>query len=162
MQPEVSSDRFQEQMLQNLDETFESVHGIYLDRGTSVFETLAQVSAAEASQRASGKAGSIAAHVKHMALYLRVLQVAIRGEDADKTNWREIWEEDRPVTPTEWSAAVEELRGEYRATVDLLKNPSAWGRDDAVGGFIAVASHTAYHLGAIRQALAVIRSRSEK
>ena len=34
-----------------LDETFERVHGIYLDKGTSLLETLATITAEEASRQ---------------------------------------------------------------------------------------------------------------
>ncbi len=37
------------------DETFEQVQGMYLDKGTSLFETLATVTAEEASRPVSAK-----------------------------------------------------------------------------------------------------------
>jgi hypothetical protein len=40
---------FKAAMLVALEETFENVHGIYLDGATSLFETLATISAEEAS-----------------------------------------------------------------------------------------------------------------
>ena len=39
----IQSDHFNRALLLLLDETFESVHGLYLDKGTSLFETLAGV-----------------------------------------------------------------------------------------------------------------------
>ena len=56
-----------------LTETFESVFGIYLDKGASLFETLAQISAAQASQPMRNCA-TIAAHVAHTTYYLTVLE----------------------------------------------------------------------------------------
>ena len=55
-----------------LEETFESVHGAYLDPGTSLFETLATISASQASQP-MGDCATIAAHVAHVHYYLGVL-----------------------------------------------------------------------------------------
>ena len=112
MTPSISLDRFREEIRAFLEETFENVRGIYLDKGTSLLETLDAVGAEEASQRAAEGSGSVAAHVQHVSFYLRVLQRALRGETLGKLNWREIWEQDRPVTPEEWRARVEELRGE--------------------------------------------------
>jgi hypothetical protein len=49
-----------------LDETFHTVHGHYLDPQTSLFDTLASISAAEASQPVGG-ALAILAHTDHAA-----------------------------------------------------------------------------------------------
>ncbi|HYJ34018.1 MAG TPA: DinB family protein [Candidatus Binatia bacterium] len=159
MNPQTTTDRFQKEIHTFLEETFDQVHGIYLDKGTSFFETLAGVSPAEASERATAGSGSVAAHVKHVSYYLRVLQQALRGETLGKLNWREIWEQDRPVSAEEWRAITEELRGELAGLRKLLEAPETWERDDTVGESMAVLAHTAYHLGAVRQALAVIRGR---
>src|SRR2546428_3577213 len=114
MPQQVSSERFQKEILQFLEETFERVRGIYLDKDTSFFETLEHVTAEEASTRASNRRASVAAHVKHVSLYLRVLQASIQGEAVGKVNWLEIWENDRPVTPEAWRAVIADLRGEHK------------------------------------------------
>ena len=49
---EDKSAMFNEAVLMLLDATFEESRGIYLDRGTSIFETLSTISAAEASHPA--------------------------------------------------------------------------------------------------------------
>ena len=54
-----------------MEETFEPKHhGIYLDRGTSLFETLDRVSAEEASIPVGGKCASLAAQVAHVIFYI--------------------------------------------------------------------------------------------
>ena len=58
------------QLLEALDETFEQVHGIYLDKGTSLFETLATITAEQASQPVGGRCATLAAQVAHVDLYL--------------------------------------------------------------------------------------------
>lgn len=155
----MTSDVLRKIALQFLEETFETHYGIYLDKGTTFLQTLENVSAAEASQRATDATASIAAHVRHVVFYMDVLQRSIRGEDLGTLNWREIWDNDRPVTSREWSAQVGALRAEYAKVLQMHADPAAWEREDALGEFMAVAVHSAYHLGAIRQALAVIRSR---
>ena len=52
-----------------LTETFESVYGIFLDKGTSLFETLADVTAEEASRATSGRCATLAAQVNHVRFY---------------------------------------------------------------------------------------------
>ena len=42
-----------------LTETFESVNGVYLDKGTSLFETLAEISAEDASIPVGGNCATI-------------------------------------------------------------------------------------------------------
>src|SRR5579859_3016443 len=56
-----------------LDETFESHHGIYLDKGTSLFETLATIDATQASIPVGSKCASLAAQVAHIIVYLEVI-----------------------------------------------------------------------------------------
>lgn len=156
---QTTSDQLQKEALQFLEETFDKHHGIYLDKGTTLLETLADVSAEEASQRATAGTASVAAHVRHLVFYMEVIQRSMRGEEVGKVDWREIWENDRPVTPDAWSAQITTLRAEYAKVLEMRSNPVTWEREDAHGEFMAIAVHTAYHLGAIRQALAVIRSR---
>jgi hypothetical protein len=63
-----------------LTETFESVQVAYLDRGTSLFETLAEISAEGASQP-MGDCATVAAHVAHTRYYLEVLEDRMFGRD---------------------------------------------------------------------------------
>jgi len=156
---ERADERLQKEALDFLEETFEKHHGIYLDKGTTFLETLDSVTDDEASYRATDKNASIAAHVRHAILYLRVLEDHIRGTLQGKVNWREIWENDRPVSPEQWKALVAELRQAYARARQFLEDPKTWEREDAFGGSIAMIVHTAYHLGAVRQSLALMRAR---
>jgi hypothetical protein len=45
----ISQESFSKELFSVLEETFETHHGIYLDKGTSLFETLSQIGADEAS-----------------------------------------------------------------------------------------------------------------
>ncbi len=138
-----------------LDETFEQVHGIYLDRGTSLFETLAGVTAEQASQPISVSCASIAAQVEHVRFYLEVMQRYIRGEQPGKVDWQASWQR-QVVTPGEWQARMAELRAAYASVRDLLRGIESWEGENELGGALATVVHTAYHLGEIRQALGVI------
>ena len=50
MTKQIAIKHLPEILFKALDETFDQVHGIYLDRGTSLFETLETISAEEARQ----------------------------------------------------------------------------------------------------------------
>lgn len=158
MAPHADVSQLQKESLLFLEETFETHHGIYIDKDTTLLDTLAGITAAKASLRASKRTGSVAAHVRHLTFYLQVMEKSLRGEEVGKINWREIWNTDRPVTPEEWGAVVQALKIEWANIRRLHAEPATWDREDAHGEFIAIAIHTAYHLGAIRQAIAVIES----
>ena len=72
-----------------LDETFESVHGIYLDKGTSLRETLAAVPAEVASRPVSRRGTSVVAHDVHLTFYLDLLGRGLRGEAVGPVDWEE-------------------------------------------------------------------------
>jgi hypothetical protein len=69
----IQPEHFSSALYTLLDEAFDNVHGLFLDPGTSMFETLATISAAEASSPVGGKCATLAAQVKHVAFYLDVL-----------------------------------------------------------------------------------------
>jgi hypothetical protein len=150
-------DQFTAVVLMMLEETFESVRGIYLDRGTSVFETLATISAEEASRPVSANCASIAAHVEHMRFYIETTIRFIKGE-RPQVDWSEIWRTVSNVTPEEWEASQSRLREAYESIRTLAKN-FTWEEEDQMGGALGLLMHNAYHLGEIRQALCTIKAR---
>lgn len=139
-----------------LDETFESVKGQYLDPETSLFETLATVTAEEASQPVSDTCASIAAQVEHVRYYLEVLQRYMRGEEPDDVDWSMAWQI-REVTADEWAASIDRLRDEYRNVRALIDTYDDWLGEDQLSGAFSILVHSAYHLGEIRQALCTVR-----
>jgi hypothetical protein len=153
----IQSEHFTKALLMLLDETFASVHGAYLDRNTSLFETLAGITADEASIPVGGKCATLAAQVKHVAFYLDVVERGVREANWPQVDWGEIWRTVSRVTPAEWQAAQDELRANYGRIVKLIETTPAWPSEDQIGGAIAVVAHTAYHLGEIRQALCSLR-----
>ena len=154
----IQSDHFSQALLMLLDETFESVHGIYLDKGTSLFETLAGVSAEEASIRVGGRCATLAAQVKHVAFYLQVLVKAVRENSFPKVDWGEIWQTVEQVSTEDWMNIQIELREAYQEIQNLVQETNEWPGPNQVGGAMAVIAHSAYHLGEIRQALCTLKS----
>ncbi|HEX6730897.1 MAG TPA: hypothetical protein VF074_12820 [Pyrinomonadaceae bacterium] len=149
---------FKTELFKCLEETFERTHGIYLDRGTSLFDTIEGVSAQEASRSSGKNCATLAAQVEHVAFYLDVLVDIIKNENIEKINWRAIWENVREVTPERWEEQKQKLRESHRQILDTLKNYDKWDSEYGISGALAVLTHTAYHLGGLRQALCAIRS----
>jgi hypothetical protein len=141
-----------------LKETFLEVRGLYLDPGTSLFETLAEVSAAEASQPIAENCATVAAQVEHVRFYLEVLGDVIRNKEMVKVDWQEIWQTVHQVTPAEWEDQQRRLRETYHRTMITLKTIDRWDGKYEIGSALCILAHTAYHLGGIRQALGAIRS----
>jgi len=92
MSNQIPIERVKEPLLRCLDETFSKVHGVYLDKGTTFYETLDTITAEEASERISPNSATIAAQVEHVRFYLDVLDNYMRTLQSAKTNWREIWD----------------------------------------------------------------------
>ena len=157
MSTKIQADHFTAAIYGLLDETFDNVHGYYLDKGTSMFETLAEISAEEASAPVGGGCGTLAAQVKHVAFYLDVLEKAVRSGKFERQDWDKIWRETSAVTPAEWEAIKAALRQSYNRVKTLVDNTPAWENEQQIGGVIAIIAHTAYHLGEIRQALCTIK-----
>jgi len=156
MQSTISSDIFKTALFEILDETFAEVHGIYLDRGTSLFETLDTITAEQASRPISERCASLAAQVKHVAFFLDVLESYIRSRQAVQVDWGEIWRTTREVSAAEWQAYQDSLRQSYQQVLDTLGALDSWDDEDSLSGALAIVVHSAYHLGEIRQALCVL------
>ena len=157
MSGQISSEQFTKALYMLLDETFDNVQGFYLDKGTSFFETLATISADEASIPVGGKCATLAAQVKHVAFYLDVLEENVRTQKFEPVDWDKIWREVTAVSPQEWQTIQSELRQSYNRIKQLINDTPEWDNERVIGGAIAMIVHTAYHLGEIRQALCVLK-----
>jgi hypothetical protein len=157
MSDTIPARHFTRELFDVLTETFEQVKGIYLDRGTSLFETLATISADEASRPISSRCATIAAQVEHVRFYLDVLANAITSKQPVRVDWGEIWRTVHAVTPDEWQASQTRLRESYQRVVTLFNSITTWDGEEEISGSLAIVVHTAYHLGEIRQALCVIK-----
>jgi hypothetical protein len=135
-----------------LKETFEGpppqTASAYLDQGAGLFQTIESLTAEEASRVVVNGAPSIAAHCEHARFYVAVLHQYIQGS-SEKIDWKQSWLV-QTVTAPEWEALKKELRQSYETVMAALQAIESWG-DEQVGGGMAIITHTAYHLGAIRQ-----------
>ncbi len=133
-----------------LTETFESVQGAYLDKGASLFETLAQISAADASQP-MGNCATIAAHVAHTTYYLTVLEDRMFRRDLSYVDWEQIWDEVSSVDQDEWKRMIADLKATYERIMSHLDNAAEWEGSHELSCLLGIIAHSAYHLGEIRQ-----------
>ena len=156
MAQQIQPEHFLNSLLCLLEETFETHHGIYLDKNTSLFQTLETVSAKEASIPVGGKCASLAAQVEHVNFYLEVLERFIFQKDTSRVDWDEIWRRVEKVTPEEWESSKANLEKTYRRIHKVLHENETWD-EDVIGGAMGIVVHTAYHLGEIRQALCTLR-----
>jgi hypothetical protein len=157
MSSQIQAEHFTSALYTLLDETFDNVHSYYLDRGTSLFETLVTISAEEASIPVGAKCATLAAQVKHVAFYLDVLEYQVRSGIYEKQDWGKIWRETSAVSGVEWEALKAALRESYERLQRLIADTQEWPSEQHVGGAIAAIVHTAYHLGEIRQALCTLQ-----
>lgn len=147
----IDPDRFLATMTELIEETFETHHGIFLDKGTSLFETLAGLSAEQASRTMGTGGATVAAHVTHVDFYLGVLEAVLQGRNPGPVDWRAIWNTVGVVTPEAWVALQEQLRATYQRVSTSLRNVEDWNEADRLGAALAMVIHTASHLGTIRQ-----------
>lgn len=158
MSAQIPVERFKAALFKCLDETFSTYQGVYLDEGTTLYETLEGVSAEEASQSISSNSATIAAQVEHVRFYLDVLNEYLQTGVEKTNNWREIWETVREVTPEEWEDVKRRLKQSHERAMATLKSFEKWDGKYDVTGAMSILVHTAYHLGGIRQALGAIRA----
>jgi hypothetical protein len=159
MTAQIQTEHFTGAITALLAETFDNVQGIYLDKGTSLFETLATISAEEASIPVGGKCATLAAQVKHVAFYLDVLERNVRSGKFEPVDWGEIWRTTGAVKPDEWESLKTDLRASYNRIKALIHDATTWPNEQEIGGAIATIVHTAYHLGEIRQALCTVQAK---
>ena len=158
MSVKIDSSQFISELLFLLTETFESVHGVYLDQGTSLLETLAGITAEEASIPVGNTCATIAAQVTHVCFYLDVLDRYLQTGQNEDVDWGEIWRTVRGVTPEAWTDLQVQLRHAYQRTREAGQSYEQWDTESSLSGAMGMLAHTAYHLGEIRQATCTVKS----
>jgi hypothetical protein len=151
---------FKQEYFSLLEETFENVKGYYLDKNTSLFETLDTISAEVASRPVSANCASIAAHVEHVNFYINYLESFMLQQNPPKASWKEIWETVEAVTPEEWEASKAKLKASYEHLKATLQSFDTWEGEEQIGSALSILVHTAHHLGEIRQACCTVKPNS--
>ncbi|GAB6255267.1 MULTISPECIES: hypothetical protein [Peribacillus] len=138
-----------------LKETFEGPGNdgsYYTDSrpNTGIFGTLDGLTAEDASRSINGS--TIAAHSDHTRYYLWVIRTMISGTDFEK-DWDASWTIAQ-VDEVKWAEIREGLHKEY---VTLFKEIDTIDLGKWLTNVNATIAHSAYHLGALRQMLKVLK-----
>lgn len=156
MTQHIPVERFTFTLFGLLTETFEQVHGIFLDKGTSLFETLDGITAEQASRAINARCATLAAQVNHVRFYIDVLEKYMLQTIDGPVDWDSSWRIGA-VTAEEWEVLKKSLRDSYIRARTTMEGLDTWDDDNRVGGAVAILVHTAHHLGEIRQMLCVLR-----
>jgi hypothetical protein len=148
---QIPVEAFRRAVLMLLEEVMSQVNGYVLDKGDSMFETLATVTAEEASIPVSKQSANLAAQVNHVRFYIDA--VINREENAD---WDGSWKVGA-VNDAEWKDLIDRLRVATDKVRAFTETFDKWD-ERYMGGAIAIIAHCAYHLGEIRQGIGVIRT----
>jgi hypothetical protein len=121
--------------------------------------TIESLSAARASEPLSGGDPlTLASHVDHVRFALNLANRAAKGEHPYKdAKWARSWDT-RKVGDAEWVALVGALRKEYADFRLVLAAGKAWDDPQFLTGALGLIAHGAWHLGAIRQALGLVKA----
>ena len=155
--PELEARAIVERLLAVLDEAAWGASGpatYFVDNrpDCGLFASLLALDDADASRVIAGT--SVAAPVHHVAFAMRASAGWIAGDRAPQ-DWDASWRV-TSVDGVAWSLLVERLRQEYRGLRAAIESGALAG-DDAFGEAVGAIAHVAYHLGSIRQKLAVLR-----
>lgn len=117
------------------------------------FGILAKVTAIEA-KRSIGS-NSIAAQVKHIIFSMKASMAFIEGNpnSPGPDQWQESWQV-AELTEATWKQLQDGLRNAYYALRDNIQSHAAL-RPEAMGAAMGTIAHVAYHLGAIKQKIAI-------
>lgn len=117
-----------------------------------------RLSAEQASRRIIIGRPSIAAHANHVRFSLNLLNRWAGGEEPFSTaDWASSWAV-QAVTAAEWEELRNSLRSEARAWMTAVPVSRTW-EPVSLTGTLASGAHFAYHMGAVRQMVELLRER---
>ncbi|QQE78912.1 hypothetical protein GI364_24290 [Alicyclobacillus sp. SO9] len=120
---------------------------------SGIFGALKGASHREASTSVNGT--TLAGHANHIRYHMWGTNEFIRSGTYPKMDWDKSWEPSS-VGESSWVEVQEQLRSEYMALISAL-DATEWNQAIA-NEVMASLSHSAYHLGAIRQILKVAKT----
>ncbi|HUX21598.1 MAG TPA: hypothetical protein VMW69_10195, partial [Spirochaetia bacterium] len=116
-------------------------------------------SAAEASRPLSPPDPiTLASHVGHVHYSLTLVIRSVKGElPYSNADWAGSWG-NRSVDDEAWSRLIAGLRSSYEELRGLITAGAVWRTEDLLTETLAQIAHGAWHLGAIRQGLGMVRA----
>jgi len=156
--PEIDGRAAVQQLLSVLREAVEGQSGTwtyFIDKrpDAALLGALQAIGADEAA-RVLGDT-SIAAHAHHAAFAMAASAAAIEG-DQTAVDWKESWRV-TTVDDAAWRELVSRVGREYRRLRQAFESHASSG-DAAFGEAVGAVAHVAYHLGAIRQKVVMLRA----
>jgi len=151
----ISTDGLVGHLVAALNEAFDgpAADSLYFaDKQGGLVPSLDGLSAAEASKPVGEN--SVAGQVAHVVFCLRYFAGAVRGSPP-QADWSQCWTPST-VDAAGWDKLKAELRAAQAETREAVAKHAADSKVAAAAAVGAVA-HTAYHLGAVRKMLAVLR-----
>jgi hypothetical protein len=135
-------------------EAFEGVRegadGTYFVQGKEAFlPIVGPLSATQASHDFGPGVNTIAAHTRHAAYYVSLLNALARGEPV-RPDWEASWSMQTP-DPDEWRAIQEDLAEQYRELRGHVESGRVPNDQDQMHYTMAQLAHIAFHLGSVRQ-----------
>lgn len=139
-----------------LAEAFDTVVGMFLDKGETLRETLSDVSSEQASIPIYPGGNSIASQVNHMIFYFDVMAQYMRNDPPkERPEWGLAWKLIE-VDDEQWAElkqALTDRQTDLYALIDAAPD-EIFADPDFLAGSYGIVAHTAFHLGQIRHAKA--------
>lgn len=125
------------------------------DPESGILGTIKKLKAEEASTPIIENGTTIAAHIEHLRWSLNKTNSLLNGEDPTM-NWSESWRV-RRVDSEDWMLLIEQLSREFNRLVQSFSSGVSLASDEHLKEALALIPHAAYHLGAIRQMVLIIK-----
>jgi hypothetical protein len=121
------------------------------------FDTLKVLPAETVSKPPTPGRKPIVSHANHVLYGIELANRALAGEEGvyETADWNVAWKLET-VTEPQWRDLLNRLEQQSKRFIEQASQPRAWSEIMLTGSF-AIAAHTAYHLGAIRQMLLDLR-----
>jgi hypothetical protein len=129
------------------------------DADAGLFATLEGLSASDASRTLAEGGKTVASHTEHLRFSLAYVNAHFRAENPSP-DFTKSWSVST-VSEAQWKALQAALRQEFEAVTDAVAKQDDWSDPMMLIGTIAMVAHAAYHLGAIRQMYALLRTRRD-
>lgn len=130
------------------------------EKGAGFLGSIEGLTAQEASTLPYVGGDTIAAHCNHVAYYLALANRSFQGENAfAEADWSESWEI-QTVNETGWNYLLEQLAVELDRTLGMLGRGVELSRPELLKGSMALLAHGAWHLGAVKQLIPVVKEKN--
>lgn len=126
--------------------------------GHGFTQAIKRITAIEASTPIVDGGSTIAAHTFHLNWSLNFALEFYKGNQPTG-NWPESWQL-KKVNDAEWVALQQELLDSYHKLKAAITTVKDWSNPFLVKGTIALLPHAAYHLGAVKQLMLVVKQNS--